>query len=99
MRGCPVERQPVSDGETEDQRSTEMATEIAPRIVVDGSVRFGKPVIKGTRVPVDLVIAKLAGGMKPEEIAEEYGITLEDIQAALSYAASVLATEEVRAAE
>ena len=44
-----------------------------------------------------MVIGKLAGGMKPEEIAKEYEITLEDIQAALSYAASVLATEEVRA--
>ena len=70
-----------------------MATEIAPRIVVDPGVRFGKPVIRGTRVPVHLVISKLAGGMKPEEVAEEYEITLEDIQAALSNAASVLATD------
>ena len=37
--------------------------EIAPGIIVDREVRFGKPVIKGTRVPVDLVIGKLAGGM------------------------------------
>jgi uncharacterized protein (DUF433 family) len=74
-----------------------MPTEIAPRIDVDPGVRFGKPVIRGTRVPVDLVIGKLAGGMKPEEIAREYEITLEDIQAALGYAASVLETEEVRA--
>ena len=74
-----------------------MATEIAPRIVVDPGSCFGKPVIQGTRVPVHLVIAKLAGGMKPEEIAEEYGITPEDVQAALRYAASVLATGEVRA--
>jgi uncharacterized protein (DUF433 family) len=76
-----------------------MATEIAPRIVVDPGVRFGKPVIQGTRVPVHLIIAKLAGGMKPEEIAEEYEITLEDIQAALRYAASVLATGEARATD
>jgi len=74
-----------------------MATEIAPRIVVDPGLRFGKPVIQGTRVPVHLIISKLAGGMKPEEIAEEYEITLEDIQAALGYAANVLANEEVRA--
>jgi len=70
-----------------------MPTEIAPRIVVDPGVRLGKPVIQGTRLPVHLVISKLAGGMKPEEIAEEYEITLEDIQAALRYAASVLATD------
>jgi len=74
-----------------------MATEIAPRIVVDPGLRFGKPVIQGTRVPVHLIISKLAGGMKPEEIAEEYEITLKDIQAALGYAANVLANEEVRA--
>jgi uncharacterized protein (DUF433 family) len=74
-----------------------MATEIAPRIVVDPGVRFGKPVIQGTRVPVFLVIAKLAAGMEPGEIAEEYQITLEDVQAALGYAASVLADTEKQA--
>jgi uncharacterized protein (DUF433 family) len=64
--------------------------------VVDPSVRFGKPVIRGTRVPVELVIAKLAGGMTDEEVIKEYDITLEDIRAALSYAAKALAAEEVR---
>ena len=49
-------------------------TEIAPRIEIDESIRFGKPVIKGTRVPVDLIVAKLAGGMTPEEVARDYGI-------------------------
>ena len=73
-----------------------MAVEIAPRIVVDPAVRHGKPVIQGTRLPVDLVVAKLAGGMTAEEVAEEYEITLEDIQAALGYAARILSTEEVR---
>ncbi len=42
--------------------------EIAPRIVVDEKVRFGKPVIRGTRVSVDLILAKLAGGMIYEEL-------------------------------
>ena len=42
-----------------------MAVEIAPRIVVDPEVRFGKPVMKGTRVPVHLIVAKLTGGMLP----------------------------------
>jgi uncharacterized protein (DUF433 family) len=37
--------------------------EIAPRITVDEKIRFGKPVVKGTRVSVDLVLGKLAGGM------------------------------------
>jgi len=74
-----------------------MALEIAPRIVVDPAVRFGKPVIKGTRVPVDLIVAKLAGGMGVEEVAEEYDITAEDIYAALAYAAKLIASEEIRA--
>ncbi|MCS6908188.1 MAG: DUF433 domain-containing protein [Anaerolineales bacterium] len=73
-----------------------MAVEIAPRIVVDPDIRFGKPVIRGTRVPVELVIAKLSGGMAVQEVAEEYGITQEDVLAALGYAAQRLAMEEVR---
>ena len=71
--------------------------EIADRIIVDGKIRFGKPVIKGTRVPVDLVIGKLAGGLTYEEIMVEYEITKEDILAALHYAANHLSKEEVRA--
>ncbi len=73
-----------------------MAQRIAPRVVVDPAIRFGKPVIEGTRVPVELVIGKLAGGMAAQEVADEYGITMEDVLAALSYAASILAAEEVR---
>jgi uncharacterized protein (DUF433 family) len=63
-----------------------MAVEIAPRIVVDPDVCFGKPVIQGTRVPVALVLSKLAGGMSHREVTEEYEITEDDIRAALSYA-------------
>ncbi|MCX6617511.1 MAG: DUF433 domain-containing protein [Acidobacteria bacterium] len=72
-------------------------TEIAPRIVVDPQIRFGKPVIRGTRVPVHTIIAKLAGGMAPEEVAREYEVTPEDIRAALAYAANVLEQQEIRA--
>ena len=71
--------------------------EIAKRIIVDEKIRFGKPVIKGTRVPVDLVIGKLAGGLSYEEVIAEYEITREDILAALDYAAKHLSDEEVRA--
>ena len=63
--------------------------EIAPGITVDEKVRFGKPVIKGTRVPVDLVLGKLSGGMNYEEVTEEYEITREDILAVLRYAARI----------
>ncbi len=60
-----------------------MAVDITPRIVFDPSVCFGKPVLKSTRVPVELVIGKLAGGMTVDAVIEEYEIALEDIQAAL----------------
>lgn len=74
-----------------------MAIELAPRIIVDPLVRFGKPVIKGTRVPVDLIVAKVAGGMNIDEVAWEYEIAIEDVRAALSYAAKLIAEEEIRA--
>lgn len=64
-----------------------MVVQLAPRIVADPNVRFGKPVIEGTRVPVSLVVGKLGGGMTTDEVASEYGLSLEDIRAALSYAA------------
>ena len=71
--------------------------EIAPRISVEEKVRFGKPVITGTRVPVDLILGKLAGGMTYEEVMVGYEITREDILATLDYAAKTLASEEIRA--
>jgi len=73
--------------------------EIAPRIVVDEDVRFGRPVIKGTRVPVELVVSRLASGMTFEEVQEEYGIEQADVLAALAYAARSVANEQVRAVE
>jgi len=73
--------------------------EIAPGITVDREVRFGKPVIRGTRVPADLIIRKLAGGMTIEQVMEEYSLRKEDVMNALSYAAKLMSEEEVRAAE
>jgi uncharacterized protein (DUF433 family) len=46
----------------------------------------GKPIIKGTRIPIDAIIRRLAEGMTINEILEDYpGLTREDIQAALEY--------------
>ena len=72
-----------------------MAIEIAERITVDEGVRFGKPVIKGTRVPVTVVVGQAAAGMTHQQIADEYGISVDDVRAALEYAHRVLAQEEV----
>jgi len=70
--------------------------EIAPRIVVDPGVRFGRLVVQGTRVPVDLVLGKLSCGMTFEELEEEYGLKREDVLAVLAYAAKVVGQEQVR---
>ncbi|MBI5198047.1 MAG: DUF433 domain-containing protein [Nitrospirae bacterium] len=67
------------------------------RIVIDPEVMGGKPVIKGTRVPVQVIVGALAGGMKLEEVCKEYRVTAEDVQAALAYAAETLAEETVHA--
>ncbi|NPA97913.1 MAG: DUF433 domain-containing protein [Crenarchaeota archaeon] len=69
--------------------------ELLRRIVVDPKVMAGKPVIRGTRITVDMILELLAAGMKPEEIAEDYNISLDDVRAALLYAAKVLGREEV----
>lgn len=72
--------------------------ELAERIAVDKSVRFGRPVIRGTRVPVDLILGKLAGGMSYEEVAAEYQISRDDILAALEYASRTIADERIHIA-
>ncbi|HDN66086.1 MAG TPA: DUF433 domain-containing protein [Methanosarcinales archaeon] len=59
-------------------------------------MRHGKPVIKGTRVPVDIILGSLAGGMGVKEIAEEYGTQKEDVLAAIEYAAKIVAKEEIK---
>lgn len=71
--------------------------EIAPRINVDKKIRFDKPVISGTRIPVDLIVGKLAGGMTYEEVMAEYEISREDILAVLDYAAKTLSSEQIKA--
>lgn len=64
------------------------------RIVIDPEIQHGKPVIKGTRVPVTRIIDGFAGGMTKEEIMKEYEVGEEDIRAALNYAGELLEAEE-----
>jgi uncharacterized protein (DUF433 family) len=61
--------------------------ELMDRIVVDPEILVGKPVIKGTRIPVYLIIEFLANGLTQEEILDQYPtLKKEDIKAALLYA-------------
>ncbi len=58
------------------------------RITVDQSVRFGKPLVRGTRITVGDVLSYLAAGMTEEQIVSEFSqLTREDILACLAYAA------------
>ncbi|MFN8473193.1 MAG: DUF433 domain-containing protein [Anaerolineae bacterium] len=66
------------------------------RITTSPNVMAGKPVIRGTRIPVELIVRMLAQGLSEEEILREYPrLEPEDIRAALTYAANVLAGEAV----
>jgi uncharacterized protein (DUF433 family) len=65
------------------------------RVTTDPKVMFGKPVIKGTRVPVELILRKIAEGMTDREILTHHPhLTVEDIRAAAAFAADHLANEE-----
>ena len=68
---------------------------VTTRIETKPDVMLGKPVIRGTRITVELLLRKLAEGATEAELFDAYPhITREDIQAALHYAADTLAHEE-----
>lgn len=67
---------------------TKFAREIAPGITADPAVMVGKPVIAGTRMPVGLVLAKLAANPDLDEFFLDYPeLTIDDVKACLAYAA------------
>jgi uncharacterized protein (DUF433 family) len=66
------------------------------RIVSDHHVMLGKPIIRGTRITVELILRKLAQGATPADLLKMYPhLTEDDIFAVLNYAADTLANEEV----
>ncbi len=66
------------------------------RIEANPGVMDGKPVIRGTRVPVELVLRKLGAGMSPEAIlADHPRLTRDDVLAAQAFAADYLAAEDI----
>jgi uncharacterized protein (DUF433 family) len=70
------------------------------RITVDSRVMMGKPVIKGTRLPVEQILRELAGGMTTAEIIDAHPhLKEEDIYAAIAYAADVIAHEDIFVSE
>lgn len=67
--------------------------EIFNKITSDPAVQFGKPVIVGTRVPVDIIVGHIAAGNTPEQVAADYGLKLGDVRAALKYASKIIGEE------
>jgi uncharacterized protein (DUF433 family) len=68
------------------------------RITIEPTVMLGKPVIKGTRMPVDLLVEKVAFGISTEELLEDYPfLKADDIKAALLYSARCVSAEEIYA--
>jgi len=66
------------------------------RIEINPAVMLGKPVIKGTRIKVALILRKLAEGATEGELLDAYPrLTREDIRAAIAYAADTIAHEEI----
>jgi uncharacterized protein (DUF433 family) len=66
------------------------------RIEMNPAVMMGKPVIRGTRITVELLLCKLAEGETEAELLEDYPhLTVEDIRAAIAYGAASVAHEEV----
>jgi uncharacterized protein (DUF433 family) len=77
-------------------KSQEESTMPYERIEMNPDVMDGKPVVRGTRVPVELVLRKLGAGMSPEAILVDHPrLTLEDIHAAQAFAADYLADEDI----
>jgi uncharacterized protein (DUF433 family) len=64
------------------------------RIIIDPKICHGKPVIRGTRVPVVRVLGYLAGGMSFEDVERDFDLKTEDIRAVLEYAAELLNLEQ-----
>ena len=69
---------------------------LADRVEINPAVMLGKPVIRGTRIPVELIICKLSEGATEADLLDAYPrLTRADIRAALAYAADSLAHEAI----
>ncbi|MGP8217760.1 MAG: DUF433 domain-containing protein [Bacteroidia bacterium] len=66
------------------------------RIVSDHKIMLGKPIIKGTRITVELILNKLSAGESVKDILTSYPhLKKEDVMAAIDYAAAVISNEEM----
>jgi uncharacterized protein (DUF433 family) len=83
----------LEQGRYDELRETAMTTE---RIEINPAIMMGRPVIRGTRITVELILRKLAEGESEGELLEDYpNLTTEDIRAAVAYGAASVAHEEI----
>ena len=68
-------------------------------ITIDNEIQHGKPVLKGTQLPIAVIIGSLAGGMTYDEVMQEYAVTHEQIFASLAYFSELLDCETVYSME
>ena len=68
---------------------------VTDRIEINPKVMMGKPVIRGTRIPIELILRKLGEGATEQDLLDAYPrLTRADIQAAIGYAADTVAHED-----
>src|ERR1700676_502895 len=90
-----VRRSRCRCGFANQRRARSTAMTITDRIEMDPKIMMGKPVIRGTRIPVELLLRKLGEGATEEDLLDAYPrLKREDIRAALAYAADAIAHEE-----
>lgn len=70
--------------------------DLRDRITVDPAILVGKPIVKGTRISVELVLDRLAAEPNLDVLLEDYpSLTVDDVRACLAYASAVVAGEEI----
>lgn len=66
------------------------------RIIADHRIMLGKPIVRGTRITVEVILRKLSEGANPDDVVSMYpNLAKEDVQAALDYASEVISNEDV----
>jgi len=73
-----------------------MKMQLEERIIVDSDVMVGKPVVRGTRIPVELILKRLSQDLDTRTLFEAYPrLTEDDVKACLKYAGALVGAEEI----
>jgi uncharacterized protein (DUF433 family) len=65
--------------------------EVFPGVSMDPDIRFGKPCLTGTRIDIATIVGAIAAGESIETVSTEYALSVDQVRAALGYAAHVAA--------